>query len=256
MKKNTLSPKHARSKPIRYTMFKNKNFIDSFNHAINGLRYTFGNERNFRFHIIAAIAVFLVSFFMDFEKIELMILSVTISFVIMAELFNTAVEGVVNTFTKIYHPKAKVIKDVSAAAVLMSTLNAIAVAYILFVERLETGLDLVIDRFSRYPMHILLFSIFLTVGVVILLKLLYNKGTPFKGGMPSGHTAVAFAISTTIVLWFRDATLLIFCFALSFLVAQSRVEGKIHSLLEVIAGALVGILVTLFVYSVVWYSFN
>jgi diacylglycerol kinase (ATP) len=242
------------NKPRKTTIFKNKTFIDSFNNAVNGLKFVFKNERNFKIHIAAAILVFLFSLFMDFSSIELLLITITVSFVFFAEIINTAIESIVNTMIKVYHPKAKIIKDVAASGVLIASINSIVVAHIVFVGRLDTGLDMVIDRLRRYPPHIALISIILTVVVVILLKLLYNKGTPFKGGMPSGHTAVAFVITTSIALWFQDVTLILLCLALSLLVAQSRIEGKIHNTFEVVAGALVGILITVFVFSVINYT--
>jgi diacylglycerol kinase (ATP) len=242
------------NKPIKTTRFKNKTFIDSINNAIYGLKIVFRNERNFKFHIVAAILIFIVSLFMDLSSVEFLIITFTVSFVLFAEIINTAIEAIVDTMIKVYHPKAKIIKDVAAAGVLVSSVNAIVVAYLIFVGRLDTGLGMVIDRLRIYPPHIALISIILTVFVVILLKLLYNKGTPFKGGMPSGHTAVAFVITTSIALWFKDVILIFLCLGLSLLVAQSRIEGKIHNGFEVVAGALVGILITIFVFSVINYS--
>lgn len=248
------SQKKWKNKPIKVSMFKNKTFIDSFNNAINGLKFVLRNEKNFKFHLVAALVVFLFSLFMDLSAGELLSIIIVVSMVFFAEIINTAIETIVNVMIKVYHPKAKIIKDVAAAGVLVASLNAIVVAHIVFVKRLDSGLDMVIDRLRSYPPHIALVSIILTVIVVILLKLLYNKGTPFRGGMPSGHTAVAFVITTSIALWFKDVTLVFLCFALSFLVAQSRIEAKIHNLFEVIAGALVGIFITIFVFSIIHYT--
>ncbi len=236
-------------------LFKNKTFIDSFNNSINGLKYAIGNERNFRFHIVATMIVIFTSLFMDFTALEVLILSVTITLVIFAELINTVSELIVDAWIKVYNPKAKIIKDVAAAGVLVCTINALVVGYVLFVDRLDSEIGLVIDRLQDYPSYIMLIVIILTIFVVISLKLLYNKGTPFKGGMPSGHSAISFAITTSVALWSRDVLLVLLCLALSVLVAQSRIEGKIHTKLEVVVGAIVGIMVTLLVFSIVDYSF-
>lgn len=233
-------------------IFKNKTFIGSFNNAINGLKYAFRNERNFRFHIAVAILVMLFSLFMDLSKVELLIILLTITLVMVTELINTAIEVIMNVIIKVYHPKAKIIKDVAAGAVLVSSIAAIIVAYILFIDRMGTGLGIVMDRLRAYPPNLVLIAVLVTVFLVIVVKLFYKRGTPFHGGMPSGHTAIAFALSTSITLWVQNATVSLMCYGIALLVAQSRVEGKIHSIFEVTVGAILGILVSLFIFKVVF----
>lgn len=233
-------------------IFKNRTFIQSFNNAVNGLKYAFRNEKNLRIHSAAAILVLLFSLFVDLSKTELLIVIFSISLVIIAELINTAIEVVVNVIIKVYHPKAKIIKDVAAGAVLVSALNSLIVAYILFIDRMGTGLGAIKDRLKNYPPNIILIAVLLTVFLVIIVKLFYNRGTPFHGGLPSGHTAVAFAITTAITLWITNTTVSLLCVVLALLVAQSRVEGKIHSIFEVFAGAILGITVTLFIFKIIF----
>ena len=85
-----------------------------------------------------------------------------------------------------------------------------------------------------------------------MLKTLTQKGTPLKGGMPSGHSALAFSIATIIT--FVTKGLLVSClsYLLALLIAQSRVEGKIHTFLETLAGAVLGILVTILVFQLAY----
>jgi len=65
-----------------------------------------------------------------------MILFLTITIVFLAEIFNTTIELMFDTLKEEYHPKIKLIKDIAAAVVLLSCLNAIAIGYILFGRRL------------------------------------------------------------------------------------------------------------------------
>jgi diacylglycerol kinase (ATP) len=233
-------------------IFKNKTFIQSVNNAINGLKYSFRNEKNLRFHSIIAICVMIFSLFMDLEKLEFLVIALTISMVVITELINTAIEVIVNVMIKGYHPKAKIIKDVSAGAVLVASLNACIVAYIIFIDRIGTGMGSVVERLKSYPPNIILIGVLITVFAVIIVKIFTKKGTPFQGGMPSGHTAVAFVVATSVSLWVQKATVAFLCIGLALLVAQSRVEGKIHSIYEVIAGAVLGILVTLFLFNLIY----
>jgi diacylglycerol kinase (ATP) len=82
------------------------------------------------------------------------------------------------------------------------------------------------------------------LGVVILLKLFSKKGTPLKGGLPSGHSALAASISTIISALTRNTKIMILVFLMLILIMQSRVEGKIHTLLETVLGAFIGWIVT------------
>lgn len=116
---------------------KIKKLIDSFNYAIEGLVYAVRTQRNMRIHMIAALLVLTACFFYNMTKIELLILLLTITSVVTAELFNTAIEFTIDATTNYYHPLAKIAKNISAAAVLLTAINALIVGYIIFWEKLE-----------------------------------------------------------------------------------------------------------------------
>lgn len=115
---------------------KVRKLIHSFEYAISGIVYTLKTQRNMRIHFIAAILVLMISFFLRITKIELLILSFTISLVIVTEMVNTAIEKAIDMYTEEYHPLAKISKNVAAGAVLVAAVNAIFVAYILFYDRI------------------------------------------------------------------------------------------------------------------------
>src|ERR671917_358858 len=77
-------------------------------------------QRNMRFHVVAAVLVLVASLLVGVSKLELAILVLTILIVFVTEMFNTAMEFVVDLVTSEYHPLAKLAKDVSAGAVLLS----------------------------------------------------------------------------------------------------------------------------------------
>lgn len=113
---------------------KNRNLIDSFNNAINGIICAIKSERNMKIHICTAIVVFIMSIFFDLTKAEFLIVCISVAMVIVSELFNTAIEELVNMITTGYHPKVKIIKDVSAGAVLVSAFFAVIVGYFVFLN--------------------------------------------------------------------------------------------------------------------------
>ena len=101
-------------------LMKSRNIIDSFNYAIKGIIHAVKSERNMKIHIAFGIAVFLLSLFFDLTKTEFMIICLPVSMVFICEMFNTASEVVVDLLEEKYNLKAKIIKDVSAGAVLIS----------------------------------------------------------------------------------------------------------------------------------------
>lgn len=95
-----------------------KRLINSFRYAIEGFVSSFKTERNMKIHIIMMILVIILGFCLKLSTIEWCIITISISLVIGAELFNTAIETVVDMISPEKNPKAKLAKDISAAAVL------------------------------------------------------------------------------------------------------------------------------------------
>jgi diacylglycerol kinase (ATP) len=229
---------------------KNKNLLDSFNNAVNGIVYTIKNERNMTFHIISAIVVLIAGFFFNLSRIEFLIVCLAIALVIICELFNTAVEGIVDVIVHVYHPKAKMIKDVAAGAVLVSAFVSMIVGYFIFFDKLSLGIEMGIHKIRQSEMYLTITALLITIILVLVIKAFLKKGTPFKGGMPSGHAAVAFSITTAISLWTDNARISVLCLIISLLVIQSRLQAKIHSLFELSAGSILGFLVTALMFQI------
>lgn len=203
-----------------------------------------------KLHITAAALVLILSLFYDLTRNEFMIVCIAIVIVIICELFNTAIEVVIDTIIGIYHPKAKIVKDTAAGAVFLASLLAVLVGYFIFFDRVSTSLEIGIIRIKQAPMHITIIAIILTLISVILLKSFFKKGTPFSGGMPSGHSAIAFSATTAVAFWTNNINITILFLIVSFLVVQSRLEGKIHTVIELVAGAVIGFSVTLLLFQV------
>jgi diacylglycerol kinase (ATP) len=223
--------------------------IDSFNYALEGVIHVLRTQRNLRIHFMIAAAVLIAALAVDVSRIELIALMLAISFVLIAEMLNSAIEQAIDVATTSFDPLAKLAKDIAAGAVLIATVNAVAVGYLVFSGKAgETGLR-VIDRVRDAPVDLTLIALVVVVLVVIATKALTGRGTPLRGGLPSGHAAVAFAcwVAATYFVGDSQHRFLVSSLALimAVLVAQTRVEAGVHSTLEVTYGGLLGALVTL-----------
>jgi diacylglycerol kinase (ATP) len=146
---------------------------------------------------------------------------------------------------------AKLAKDMAAGAVLIASVNAVAIGYLVFAGKAADKSASVLDKVRDAPARITLISLILTVIVVIATKAWTGRGTPLRGGLPSGHAAVGFACwvaATYIVADSHRFLVSALTFIMALLVAQTRVESGVHSALEVAYGGALGALVTLAVF--------
>jgi len=101
--------------------------------ACRGFRYIVKNERNFRIELAIAFLVIFLIFIFKVKNWESVILVLVIMWVIVAELINTVLERVVDILKPRIHPYARLIKDMMAAVVLVSSLAAIIIGIIIFL---------------------------------------------------------------------------------------------------------------------------
>jgi diacylglycerol kinase len=109
-----------------------KKLSTAFTYTVHGLRHAIVFENNFRIEIFIAFVTVTLSFFLNITTIEWLVVIINIGIVLMAELFNTAIEKTCNIISKEIHPTIKIIKDVSAAAVVVSALCACVCGCIIF----------------------------------------------------------------------------------------------------------------------------
>jgi diacylglycerol kinase (ATP) len=235
------------------TMRRAPTILDSFNFAFEGIIHVLRTQRNLRIHFAVAVGVLILALIVDVTKMELISLLISVTFVLIAEMLNTAVEAAIDIATTSFDPMAKLAKDIAAGAVLIAAINAIAVGYIVFSGKVAGRSSNLLDRLRHEPAELTLVALVLTIIIVIATKAYTGRGTPLRGGVPSGHAALAFAgwMAATYVAG-EDHRFLISSIALimAILVAQTRVESGVHSALEVTYGALVGALATLVVFQV------
>jgi len=229
-------------------MSARKRLVDSFNYAIAGIIYAFSTQRNMRIHMAMALLVLVLSLWFRISTGELLVLFFAISMVIVAEMFNTALEAAVDLYIKTYHPLAKIAKNVAAGAVLVASLNALVVGYIIFFQHLNPITLWVVERVRQSPIDVTFIALIIVTILVVIFKAFGKRGTFLEGGLPSGHTALAFAAATALTLISKNTIAATLGLFMAVLVAHSRHESGIHSALEVLSGALLGLVSTVLIF--------
>lgn len=207
-----------------------------------------------RNHFMSAIVVLLASLFLRITPIEFALLSISILFVLFAELINTAIEAVVDLISPEFHPLAKVAKDTAAGAVMMAAIGSAIIGYLILAKYILPQYAKVLAMFGSTSDIGTVVSVLVVIIVVIILKSVFRKGTPLQGGTPSGHAAIAFSIATSVSLNTQDPLISLLSFALAAMVSHSRLLMRIHSIGEVVFGAFTGAAITVIVLLLFKYS--
>ncbi len=228
--------------------------LESFNYAFEGIIHVLRTQRNMRIHFLIAIGVIVAALGFDVSKMELIALMLAVAFVLVAEMMNSAVEAAVDVASTSFDPLAKLAKDIAAGAVLIAAVNAVAVGYLVFSGAVADRSSRFLDRLSNAPAELTVIALVLTTLLVIATKALTGRGTPLRGGLPSGHAAVAFAgwMAVTLILDDSPHRFLIssLTFIMALLVAQTRIESGVHSTVETVYGGLLGSMLTLVIFQV------
>ena len=232
---------------------KNKNFTDAWKNAINGIIYATTTQRNIKIQLVIAVLVVIISLFFDLSRAEFLCFLFTIILILFAEMCNTAIETVVDLYVDVYHPKAKVAKDVAAGGVVITTINAIIVGYFLFFDKIsDVGIGL-IQNIANSPVH-LAFTAVIIVIIALLALIAIARTNKYRGinrkFIPSGYAGLAFAANTIIWLITDNIVIITLSLVLAILVSTSRIEAKAHKTSEVIFSACLGIILILIIYGV------
>lgn len=231
----------------------NRNFIQACNNAVNGIVYCATTQTNITKQLILGTIVMILSLFYNFTTSEFLCLTFAVFFVIFAEMVNTAIETIVDLLVDVYHPKAKIAKDVGAGAVVLTAINAIIVAYFLFFRETEITqmADSIFNQVLSSPTHLVFVAIILTVIAILAMKGAFKKKELASNGestfLPSGQSALAFAVLTAI--WLNSKNLIVFCLSLilSLMIVGDRISNK-KTFAEVLYGAFMGMLIVILVY--------
>ncbi|MCW2923544.1 MAG: diacylglycerol kinase [Thermoleophilia bacterium] len=245
--------KRARTSRRFVGLHEARPLIQSFNFAFEGVIHTLATQRNMRIHFAVAAMAMLASVGFGVTRVEFALILFAATFVIAAEMLNTAIEAAIDVATTSFNPLAKVAKDVAAGAVLIATFNAIAVGYLVFAPLVGDPSRRALLAVRDAPVHITFVALVLTLLSVVALKVVSGRdGTPLRGGWPSGHAAIAFAAWMAIAFVTAGTAygtlVAALTFVLALLVCHTRVEAGVHTPGEVLAGAVVGSSITLLVF--------
>lgn len=229
---------------------KKRSFLHSLNNAVEGFIHVLRHERNMRIHFFFAFCILLTAVFFGVQRVDWLILCVATCVVLMAEMINTAIEEMLNLLHPKYHATVGLVKDISAGMVLVAAANALILGFFIFSKYWGLPIEFLADRLRHSAAYVAFISILVAIFVVISGKTMGKKGTPFRGGIISGHSAVAFSLWAVLIFTQENRFVISIGFLLACLVAQSRLKAKIHSFWEVVAGALVGTLVTTFFFKI------
>lgn len=224
---------------------KRNTLVDSFNCAVEGLLYVFKTQRNMKIHLLMGIVVIICCIIFKVSIPDFLFICFAISFVLVCEMINTGLELMTDMLSETYHPLVRIIKDIAAGAVLIASVNAVITGYLLLSKYLAGTIEIGLTRIIESPWYWTFICIFGVLIISVGTKIFLHRGTPFAGGMPSAHTAMAFSVWTMVSLLSEQPIVIALTFLVALLVAQSRVATGIHKLKEVIMGAFLGVFLTL-----------
>src|SRR6201988_4654338 len=144
--------------------------LESFNYAFEGIIHVLRTQRNLRIHFVAAVLVFGAALAVGVTRLQLIALVLAIAFVLVAEMLNTAIEGVIDVSTTSFDPNAKLAKDIAAGAVLIASIAALGVGSLVFEDTAGTRATRVLDRVRSAPASLTLVALVLVVLLVIATK--------------------------------------------------------------------------------------
>ena len=117
--------------------FKSKNYLESFKNAWHGVMLIWKSEKNFRIHFLIGLAVLILAFVIGFDKDKFCILILTITIVLLSEMFNSALEYSLDAMYKNkYSRLVGMAKDIAAGAVTVSALSSVIIGCVLFLTEI------------------------------------------------------------------------------------------------------------------------
>lgn len=227
-----------------------KRWIKSANLAIEGILHGTKTQRHLRYHLFFAAVILILSYVLGISRNDFLIIGITVIVVLLAELLNTAIETVVDIVSPEHSRKAKNAKDVAAGAVLITAFGAAVIGYIVLMPAIRDSMTGGFRIARHTGEEISLMAVILVLILVVIMKTYLGRGTPFKGGIPSGHAALAFSVWVTVTYTTGNALASLLCLILASIIAGSRVTAKIHTIWEVVLGGVVGASITFLLFQV------
>jgi len=227
-----------------------RQWIKSANFAIEGILHAARTQRHLRYHFYSAAAVLLASYALGISRAEFLIISLAVIAVLLAEMLNTAFEGIVDIVSPNRSENARIVKDIAAGAVFVTAFGAAVIGYIILSPYIRKVFykGLYIAKHSKEEIAVI--SLIIVLILVVITKVYFGKGQPLRGGMPSGHAALSFSAWMAITFITESFTASTLSFILAVTIAQSRVATKVHTWWEVILGGLIGTVATFLLFKI------
>lgn len=116
--------------------WRNKNVREAFKNAINGIKYVFKNEHNYRIQVVFSIIAISIGIILEISFLEFAIIFTVIALVFLAEFINSIVETVVDMYTEEYNEKAKIAKDVAAGTAMLMAIASVIVGILIYLPKI------------------------------------------------------------------------------------------------------------------------
>ncbi|HHN66387.1 MAG TPA: phosphatase PAP2 family protein [Nitrospirae bacterium] len=227
-----------------------RKWVESANNAIEGILYAAKSQRHVRYHLYAASVILLLSFLLGVNRGEFLIICLISVMVIVAEMINSAIEVVVDMVMPGPSERARIIKDMAAGAVLIAAFGSIVIGYIILLPYLERAVKEGIRITKHSAEDIAIIALVVVLILVVITKSHFGKGHPLRGGLPSGHAAMAFSIWVSVSYISSNFIVSLLTFVTALVIAQSRVAVRVHTPWEVFLGAAIGSLITFILFSI------
>ncbi len=231
-----------------------RSLVQSFQNAFEGLYHVFNTQPHMRIHTTIIGLILLAAWGFGVSHIELLHLLLPMIFVLVCEIFNTAIEEITDLRVDTFEERAKIVKDVAAAAVLVAALYAFVAGVMIFAmnENLRKLFASPLSLPARPimgPLQIVLVGMLLLAVAIAWIKRATGGRKYLTGGFASGHTALGFLLAGSVAAISGSVELAALGLALALLLAQSRLQSDIHSLSEVTLGALIGVVLAIVLFA-------
>ena len=221
-----------------------RKWVESANYAIEGILHAVKTQRHLRYHLYSVVLILLLSLIFGISQSKFIAIAIVAIVVLSVEMLNTAIEATVDILFKEYDERARVIKDIAAGAVLITAAGAAVIGYVVFLPYLRDAFENGLNIAKHSGENVALIALVVVLILVIITKTFFGKGTPLRGGMPSGHTAVAFSVWVAVIFLTEAFLPSFLILILAVLIAQGRVSVGAHKPWEVILGAMLGSAIT------------
>lgn len=219
-----------------------RNVIKSFQYALQGIVHSLATQRNMRIHFVIALCVMLLSLVLGVSRWEALLLFIAITLVIITELFNTAIEALVDMATEKYHPLAKIAKDVAAGAVFLTAGLSIAIGMTVFIPYIYArARGTLVEDFYNPDVG----AVFV-LGVVLFGTILLKAAARYREWRTSPSLTTSLAVSIVLLVWGMTlhtlVSLLVTLLCLMFVGSRLYIQSEWAPILW---GAFVGSVITL-----------